>query len=347
MNKIINIPPGDRSEIEAEARAWVMRLDADARESSELREFREWLSRSPLHQEAFDRAAAAWNELDGLGRWLELDAGSRGAGRRRLSRPMAMTAAAGLAVALIVWLVLPQPEPHATQPVEYATSIGEVRTVSLPDGTRVKLNTATRIAIAMDQQARLVSLREGEAWFQVAHDPERPFVVYANRLAVRAIGTAFSVRVEDQRVDLTVTEGRVEIASMQAALPETAELELERFDETASRVPLEAGQHIVFNDNIELVSRWATPEIERNLAWRDGMLIFDNDPLAEVVAEINRYGRQRIIISDSEIQDLRFGGYFRVGDISSILATFEEDFGIRVERISDELVYLSRRGDTD
>jgi transmembrane sensor len=347
MNKIINIPPRDRSEIEAEARAWLMRLDADAGESSELREFREWLSRSPLHQEAFDRAAAAWIELDGLGRWLELDAGSRRTGRPHVSRPLAMAAAAGLTAALIAWLVVPLQEPRETQPMEYATSIGEVRSVSLPDGTRVTLNTETRIVIAIDQHARLVSLRAGEAWFQVAPDPGRPFVVYANRLAVRAIGTAFSVRVDDQRVDLTVTEGRVEIASMQDALPETAELQLQRFDETASRVPLDAGQHVVFNDNIELVSRWAPPEIERNLSWRDGMLVFDDDPLDEVVAEINRYARQRIIISDSEIRDLRFGGYFRVGDISSILATFEEDFGIRVERINDELVYLSRRRDTD
>ena len=114
-----------------------------------------------------------------------------------------------------------------------------------------------------------------------------------------------------------------------------------------SRVPLEKGQHVVFNEGIESVRRMAPSEIERILSWRDGMLIFDNDPLEDVVTELNRYTRRKIVISDSALQDLRFGGYFRVGDVSSILATFEEDFDIRVVPVNDDLVYLSRRRDSD
>jgi transmembrane sensor len=347
MTKIINIPPRDRSDIEDEARAWVIRLDGSHADRRELQEFREWLARSPLHQEAFDRTAGAWNRLDDLGRWLNVDAATGRAGAAALLRPALAATAVFLVAAFIAWLAVPMRGAQTVYRGEHATAIGEVRAVALPDGTQVQLNTGTRLAVAMDRHARLVRLGAGEAWFQVAHDPDRPFVVYANRLAVRAIGTAFSVRMDDSRVDLTVTEGRVEIASMQDAVPETADLQFRGFDETSSRVPLDAGQHVVFNGNIELVNRWAPPEIERNLAWRDGMLIFDDDPLEQVVAEINRYAREKIIISDSEIQDLRFGGYFRVGDIDSILATFEEDFDIRVERINDELVYLSRRRETD
>jgi transmembrane sensor len=347
MTKIINIPSRDRSDIEAEARAWLMRMDGGFQDRREAGEFREWLGRSPLHQEAFDRAAAAWTELDGLGRWLGLDARPRNGRQPARLRPLVLTAAATVILALAAWLAVPLWRSQSIYTADYVTSIGEQQTVSLPDGTRMELNTGTRIAVAMDRRARLVRLDAGEAWFQIAHDADRPFVVYASRLAVRAIGTAFSVRVEGARVDLTVTEGRVEIASMQESLADTAELQLQRFDETDSRVALDEGQHVVFNDTIELVSRWAPPEIERNLSWRDGMLIFDGDPLEEVVAEINRYAHQRIVISDSEIQDLRFGGYFRVGDISSILATLEEDFGLHVERINDDLVYLSRRRNTD
>jgi transmembrane sensor len=347
MNKIISIPSRDRSDIEAEARAWLIRLDAGARESSELRELREWLGRSPLHQEAFDRAAAAWNELDGLGRWLELNAGSREARGPRLLRPAVLTAAVAVTAVLIAWVAVPLWKPQAAYRAEHATSIGEVRTVSLPDGTQVQLNTATQIAVVTDRGARLVRLDSGEAWFRVAHDPDRPFVVYASRLAVRAIGTAFSLRVEDRRVDLTVTEGRVEIASLRQALPESAELHLQRFDEAGSRMAVDQGQHVVYDGSIEQVSRWNPPQVERSLSWRDGMLIFDNDTLSDIVSEISRYTPQKIVISDSDIQDLRFGGYFRVGDVSSILATFEEDFGLRVERIDDNLVYLSRHRDSD
>jgi transmembrane sensor len=345
MNKIINFPPRDRSEIEGEARAWLMRLDGGTRNRTELREFREWLARSPLHQEAFDQAAAAWNKLDDLGQWLDLEV--RTPVRPLLPRRTFAVAATLLVAALGAWLALPLRDSQTTFRAEYATTIGEVRTVSLPDGTRVQLNTGTRLVAAMDHHGRLVRLDAGEAWFQVARDADRPFVVYASRLAVRAVGTAFAVRVDGKRVNLTVTEGHVEIASLDEALPETAELQLDRFDRTDSRVPLDEGQHVVYDDRIELLSRWAPPEIERNLSWRDGMLIFDDDPLEQVVAEINRYARQKIVISDAEIQDLRFGGYFRVGDISSILATFEEDFGIRVERINEELVYLSRRPISD
>lgn len=343
MNKIINIPPRDRSEIEAEACAWLVRLD-DSRDESELKELRQWLDRSPLHREAFARAAGTWGELNGLGQWLELDAST--IARQRPSRLRYSLAAAAivLTAGLVAWLSAPLRPAQEPYRAEHATAIGEVRTVSLPDGTAAQLNTGTRIAFTMDRNARLARLDEGEAWFDIARDPERPFVVYASRLAVRAVGTAFSVRVQGNRVDLTVTEGRVEIASMHAALAESAELELRRFDDdTESRVALDAGQHVVYDGRIEQVSRWAAPQIERSLSWRDGMLIFDNDSLAHVVAEIGRYTPQKIVISDSDLRDLRFGGYFRVGDIASILATFEEDFDIRVERINDELVYLSQR----
>jgi transmembrane sensor len=254
--------------------------------------------------------------------------------------------AAGVIVIAVLATWLASPAAWHRQPEyseRFATSIGEVRTVVLPDGTRVQLNTGTRIAAMINGRARLIRLDAGEAWFQVARDPQVPFVVYAGRVAVQALGTAFSVRLEGKGVDLTVTEGRVELASIAQPVSADRALELHPIEDVSSRVPLEQGQQAVFNEGIELVRRITPPEIERSLSWRDGMLIFDNDRLEDVVAEINRYTRQKIVIPDSELQDLRLGGYFRIDDVSSIMETFEEDFGIRVARISDDVIYLSRR----
>jgi transmembrane sensor len=111
-------------------------------------------------------------------------------------------------------------------------------------------------------------------------------------------------------------------------------------------VPLAEGQRIILDerqDLLESVQRVAPDVIEKHLAWRDGMLMFDNDPLDTVIAEINRYTTVRIQITDSSIRDLRFGGYFRIGDVPLILATMEENYGLKVDRITDNLVYLSRK----
>jgi transmembrane sensor len=347
MTRVINIPQRENAEIEAEARAWLVRLDGAPPGRGELREFQEWLGRSPLHRESFDDAARAWVDMDVLVRWLNAPADLGARTRRQpvmIRRAALVTAGVMVVAVLAAWLASPAAwHRQAEYSERFATSIGEVRTVFLPDGTRVQLNTRTRIAAMINGRTRLIRLDAGEAWFQVAKDPQVPFVVYAGRVAVQALGTAFSVRLEGENVDLTVTEGRVELASMAQPVSADRELEFHPIDDGNSRVPLAQGQHAVFNQGIELVRRITPPEIERSLSWRDGMLIFDNDRLADVVAEINRYTPQKMVISDSELQDLRFGGYFRLDDVSSITETFEEDFGIRVARISDDVIYLSRR----
>jgi transmembrane sensor len=346
MTKVVSIPQRDRAEIEEEARAWLMRLDGARPGRSELREFQEWLARSPFHRESFDDAARTWGDLDVLSRCLDAaaDPGARARRSPALSRRAAVAAAGVMAIAaLVAWLASPAAwhrQPEYSEP--FATAVGEVRTVLLPDGSRMQMNTDTRIATMIDRRARLIRLDAGEAWFEVARNPQ-PFVVYAGRVAVQALGTAFAVRVKGNGVDLTVTEGRVELASMAQPVSADSELALQPIEDASSRVPLVQGQRVVFNQGIELIRRIAPPEIERSLSWRDGMLIFDNDRLEDVVAEINRYSGQKIVISDSELQDLRFGGYFRLDDVSSIMATFEADFSIRVARINDNVVYLSRR----
>jgi transmembrane sensor len=212
MTKVINIRQRDHAEIEAEARAWLVRLDGAPPGRSELREFQEWLDRSPFHRESFDGAARSWDDMDVLNRWLDApaDPGSRTRRPPVMFRRAAFVAAGVIVIAVLAtWLASPAAwhrQPEYSE--RFATSIGEVRTVVLPDGTRVQLNTGTRIAAMINGRARLIRLDAGEAWFQVARDPQVPFVVYAGRVAVQALGTAFSVRLEGKGVDLTVSSWR-------------------------------------------------------------------------------------------------------------------------------------------
>lgn len=365
MADIINIPdrePQDRQAIEAEARDWLVQLDGSRPSPEELAEFRDWLARSPVHRDSFRLAAEAWNRLDALAgildRYCAADGSNTPTGRgipsgllaRLCSRPAAaaLLFLVTLSALLAVYFHTPEPVPHSQAfTAEYATAVGEMRSVTLPDGSDIRMNTDSRMEVSYRDDTRIIRLSRGEAWFDVYHDPDRPFLVHAGRIMVRAVGTAFSVYVRDDKIDLTITDGRVEAVSLDEPVASLSDMDPDLSARALSRVPLAQGQHVVFDDEIELIQRVEPAEIEKRLAWRDGMLLFDDDPLEEVVNKINRYTPVKIVISDSDIREMRFGGYFRTSDVSSILATLEEGFGIRAERINPNLVYLSRRGNRD
>jgi len=207
----------------------------------------------------------------------------------------------------------------------------------------MQLDTRTRVSVAYSNSARVISLTEGDAYFSVAHDPRKPFLVYAGRYAVKAVGTAFSVRMQGRNLDLTVTEGRVQVASLEAPIVAVPVSDLTQLKNVTSLVPVAGGQKIAFKGEEETVERVEPAAVEKDLSWRDGMLIFDNDPLEDVVSRINRYTNIRIVISDASIRGLKFGGYFKVGDVPAILDTMNQSFGLRVEKVGERLVYVSRR----
>jgi transmembrane sensor len=222
----------------------------------------------------------------------------------------------------------------------YATTVGEIKTLTLPDGSEVKLNTNSAVRVAFPGKARVIQL-DGEAYFKVAPDPQRPFLVYAGRFSVKALGTAFAVHALENGVDLTVTAGHVELASFKEPPADVASRGEAPADQAETRVGLLKGQHAYFHGDSKLIESLDEHALEEHLSWRDGMLIFENDRLSDVVTELNRYSSTRIVISDPAIQDLRLGGYFKVQDIGSILDTLR-GYGLRVERINDRLIYLSR-----
>jgi transmembrane sensor len=200
----------------------------------------------------------------------------------------------------------------------YVSGIGEVRRIALTDGSTMILNTDSEVTVHLTKAQRDIHLLRGEALFEVAHDTARPFVVQANDTAVRAVGTAFAVRLETAQVDVTVTEGVVEVSgrpppsgSGQVASPPSGV--------TSRRVAANECVVITRATQSELESI-PLADLNRRLAWREGMVSFDGESLHTAVAEINRHNRRQIVIDDPVLAGRPVVGVFRATDLDGFAA---------------------------
>jgi len=270
------------------------------------------------------RLREVWDLLDGLeGSPVVVEARSHArqlAGRRqprvRWLRPgLGLGAAAAAAAIALVYL----------QPAnDLRTEIGEVRTITLPDGSAVTLDTATRLEVHFTETAREVRLSQGQAYFVVAHDASKPFRVFTKTGEIDAIGTQFDVRVEPDGTTVTLLEGRVEVHGRAGEdQPETFHTNLAPGEQVALPVasagPIEP-QHPARLDGVT--------------AWRKSKLDLDNTTLAEAVAEMNRYSRTKIRITDPALANRRISGSFRTGDVTGFLNAVETYFGAKVLQTS-------------
>jgi transmembrane sensor len=218
--------------------------------------------------------------------------------------------------------------------------VGEIRRIALEDGSTLILNTATEVAVEFNRQQRNIRLIRGEALFEVAHDSSRPFVVVANDTAVRAVGTAFAVRMESTQIDVTVTEGVVEVADAQPANSGGA----------ASPLPDRGTERVSANERI-VIARSRAPQIrsiaageaDRQLAWRDGMVSFDGESLQLAVAEINRHNRRKIVVADPALAAKPIVGVFRATDLDGFSAAAAE--ALKAKAVSHGDVIRLEQGD--
>lgn len=321
-----------RSDIDKEACAWIAQFDGAEPTEADLEAFREWINRSPRHREAMQRLSTLWGEMNVL---TELAVPPLAATRARAPAwAWPLSLAASLLLILASLLLFSGTDGPA--PVLYATVIGEQREVSLPDGTQIQLNTSTQVRVAYTGRVRELYLLDGEAYFDVAHEPERPFRVQVDQRTVSAVGTAFSLRRDGGALEVLVTEGVVELA-------EQARGALAIGSDRRLLGTVKQGQRVRIDEVLETAEAVSEEEVARDLAWREGMLSFAGEPLAMVVAEIGRYDDARIVIEDPQLRDLRIGGYFRAGDTDALLDTLEAGFPIEVVRGADGSVTLRRR----
>jgi transmembrane sensor len=286
--------------IDEQAARWAVRLASGVLPGEQQRELERWLQSDLRHRGALVRARAHWSDLDRLASLHRpLREAVPAAGGPRLTRRRWLSGAAAAATALaagLSWLAL------RGRALNYVSGLGEVRRIPLTDGSTVLLNTSSELVVHIDAQQRHLALVRGEALFQVAPDARRPFVVLTEAMAVRAVGTAFDVRLEADRLDVTVTEGTVELRQGPAAHAPAQRLHANE------RAVVDRGRSVV-------VRSIAASDAERRLAWRDGLLAFDNDTLAAAAAEINRYNRRQVIVEDAALAAMPIVGRFRTTDI--------------------------------
>lgn len=299
-------------EIEEAAVRWVWRLDREGRTPELEAELETWLAGDTRRQGAFLQAEATWAVLD---RGQQL-ASVKPIEARHSPKPLsrrALLAGGGTAIAAslagVAYLALPRER--------YGTAQGEIRRVPLKDGSTAAINTASVVEVDLKPEIRRIKLARGEAWFQVAKNPEWPFVVEAGPVRVRAVGTAFSVRRYEKGADVLVSEGVVE------AWVDSAD---------GHRVRIAAGEKAFMADNAAISEQKAGPsEIDRQLAWRAGKIDLAGETLAAAAAEFNRYNSRKLVIADPRIAQERLYGVFRTDDPEGFANAVKQSLGATVD----------------
>ena len=347
----------DSRQIEALAADWLARRQAGEWAAQEQQALDAWLSASPRHKVAFLRVQSAWAEA---GRLQALAAGlpagtlpprartaalatphsdarpdlrqlrfaPRDRAPRRRGWPHGVAAAFALvALGSAAWGGW---QLTGRQQASYASPVGQVQTVTLPDGSTATLSSDSRLEVRLSRGERHVALARGEAFFDVAHDTRRPFVVETEGRRVAAVGTRFSVRRDPDAVRVVVTEGKVRLESRPGP------------DGTAQPVSLlPAGSVATAGRNGVLVRSLPVAEAERYLEWREGFLTFDDTSLADAAAEFNRFNTRKLELADPDVATLRIGGNFRWSYTDGFVSLLEQGFPVRAERHPDRVVLHS------
>jgi transmembrane sensor len=343
MSEIVKLRT--RADIDEEAAAWIWRMDASVVAVADRHAFDAWLRQDARHRRAAAELSAAWSALDGLAEAKrEEKIATFAAGtpppllqhaQRRWFAAAAMLAAVAIGA---MWL------QRGSELQTLATAVGQQRNVTLADGSIVTLNTNTIVETDLQRHTREIYLRKGEAHFQVAHDRSRPFLVHAGDAVVRAVGTAFEVRVlTDQHVDVVVDEGRVEVQT-------TAPIQASPNPSARPRPPaattvraLNAGERLSTASHDYAVTPITAQQLSSELAWREGAIIFDGELLSEAIAEIERYTDARIVISDPQIARLRVGGRFRTGDVQGFFDALQTALPVSIRHTDGGLVFIDPR----
>jgi transmembrane sensor len=342
-------PLHDPNGVETAAAEWLARRDRGMT-AAEQDAYLQWLRASPAHGTVIVRLEKTWAALDQLSEWRP--ANSRqpnpdllAVPRRRFWRwPASLAAAAAIVFLVTWWHASPRSMPARSQAIIHP---GPERLV-LEDGSIVELNAGAKVDVRFSAEERRVELVRGEAHFTVAKNPARPFIVSANKFAVRAVGTAFNVSMDREAVSVLVTEGRVRI-DIPATVKATGAAEVRELSHVA------AGQHALLNvaatgSDLEgagasglLKLRDVTPaEIEQALSWQGLRLEFVDMALKDVVAEFNRYNQQKLVVRDPKASAILVGGSFRADNVETFVRLLESSFGVKSVQRGNEIALESR-----
>jgi transmembrane sensor len=336
-----------------EAALWTLRHDHGLT-GTEQDEFSQWLAADPRHRAAWAEHRWGWDELDRL---AGLQTSVHAMPDPDLLRPRrsvwtqvggaarywaaGLAAAAAVALGLFVWGPRAPVSEAPAMPLTFRMpALIEQR--ELPDGSVIELNRGAVVTEHYTDGERRVRLARGEAHFKVAKDVARPFFVEAGGVSVRAVGTAFNVRLESASVEVLVTEGKVQVGAVAPNRPETRAIE-------GNGPYLGANERTVVSlapsAPAPQVSLMPPAEIEARLAWQPRLLDFTDAPLTEIVAEFNRRNPVRLTLGDARLREVRLSATFRSDNVEGFVRLMESDFGMKSEWRSDSEVVLAHAGE--
>lgn len=313
---------GGEDLIDEQAAAWFARLRAENVTGEEKAAFARWLAQDFAHRQAFDEISMLWG--DARLKQVLSEAETKSTEFSRLNKktrpsPRLLLAVAASLALLFVFRV----ELAVLFQADYATKVGEQKTVRLEDGSSVTLNTDSALAVTMQGDQRTIELLKGEAFFDVQPDAGRPFIVHGEHSITRVLGTRFFVHKKGRSDEVKVLSGRVEVTDGQ------------RWRQS---VVLRDGDAV----SVDRDGHGETGRLDTKLAtsWLDGYLVFEDMALGDVIEQVQRYRNGLVIFKDNSLRELKINGRINLRDSAHILETLEKTLSVKITRLSDWFVII-------
>ncbi len=316
--------PTGADQVEARAAEWLQRRHFWTWSAQDQADLDIWLNEAPAHLVAYLRLEAVLDRADRLAALRPPLASRLAQFARRSWWPALGRVAAGLAIAGAIGFATTDVS-KSPRDRTYSTAIGEKKVITLPDGSRIELNTGTSLRLAADTSERKVWLDRGEAYFQIHHDAAHPFTVVTGDHRVVDLGTRFVVRKDQSRIEVSLVEGRARVDTLSTWRPSQSAL-------------LTPGDVVIATaDSMSLMKR-STVALSDELGWRRGQLIFRDTPLSTAAEEFNRYNTHKIVVADSAAARLIVGGTFPADDANTFVRAAERLFKLHIEVRGNETV---------
>lgn len=317
------------TQMRLDASAWVERADDAALTAEEVAALEAWLAESMAHRVAYWRADAAWKTASRLKVLRPVQLGKRAAFHTDVAIPfrgaIALVFIATVLAAVTLW---------PKKPIEqtFSTQIGGQKTISLNDGTKIELNTNTVLRVALAMRQRIVKLDHGEAYFEVTHDKDRPFLVFVAGHKITDLGTKFLVQADAGKLKVSLVEGRARIDTEDAWIQRHSAM-------------LSPGDVIVATADSITRQKRDERHLAADLSWQKGQLTFFHTPLGEAVHQFNRYNETKVILADAALTALPINGTLYARDPQQFSRVLHNIFGLRVERKGGEIVISKNAND--
>jgi transmembrane sensor len=316
--------PEKMAKVKEAARHWVVYLHSGHTEPEQLAKLEAWMASNPDHAEAFREFEQLFQDLTHPG-WIEDEKllpvpppSARSTFPKWLQAAALVLVVGFLGVGFAVFSTSDVPSPTETV---FQTAIAELREVHLEDGSIITVGARSRLETHFTDAFRIVSLPEGQAFFNIAPDSSRPFYVEVGTMMVRVVGTKFDIKNDDGTMRIAVADGIVSV--MKADAPSTIERALQNVDKSVLR----AGDQLLVSSS-EPTPEKSTIEPEKTSPWREGWLSYENASLSEIVSDLNRYRDASIVLADPALGDLRITAAFGVDQTDQFIAVLHSTHDI-------------------